>query len=45
MPDSVIGPIVDVLIGTYLDVQPADFRSSHAEQGEAALMIGIDQFV
>ena len=34
-----------ILVWRALDVQAADLRRAHAEQGEAALMIGVDQLL
>ncbi len=43
LPDSLVGPLVDVLIGRALEIEAADFRRAHAEQSEAALMVGVNQ--
>ncbi len=44
-PDSIVRPVVDVLLGGNLQVEAADLRGAHAQQCEAALVIRIDQFV
>ena len=44
LPDSCRPANSDVFIGIALEVQPADAWRTHAEQGEAALMVSVDEF-
>src|SRR5271166_3650417 len=44
LPDSFVTPRINVFIGLALQVQTANVRCSHAVQGKAAIMVGIDQF-
>ena len=34
-----------VFVGAALQIQPAELGRTHTEEGEAALVIGIDQFL
>ena len=45
LPDALVGPFGEVFVGPALKIQAADLRSAHAEQREAALVVGIDQLV
>ena len=45
LPDALVGPLVEVLVGGALQVEPARARRAHAEQREAALVVGVDQLV
>jgi len=44
-PDPVIGPPLDLLVGRYLQVKPADLRCAHGVQREAVLVPGVDELV
>ena len=44
-PDFLIRPLGDILVRRALDVEPHQFRRAHAEQGKAALVEAIDQFL
>ena len=43
LPDALVGPVVDVIVGIALEVEALDLRGARAHQGEAALMKGVDQ--
>ena len=45
VPDPVVGPVLDVLVGGDLEVQPADLLRAHRVQREPALVPGVDQLV
>src|ERR1700728_2181546 len=45
LPDARIRPLMDVLVGFALEVEPADLRRAQAQQREPALVIRIDQLV
>ena len=45
LPDFGVGPMSNVFIRLALNVEPADLRGAHAEQSEAAFVIGVDQLV
>ena len=45
LPDFLVGPQAKILVRGALDIEAADLRRAHAEQREAALMIGVDQFL
>jgi len=44
-PDPVLGPPAEVLVWSHLQVQAADLRRSHAGQGEAISVVGVDQLL
>ena len=44
-PDAFIGPLVDVLIRTALNVQPATVGRPEAQEREPALVVCVDEFV
>src|SRR6202034_2580806 len=43
LPDARIRPLINVLVGLALEVEPADLRRAHAQQREPAFVIRIDQ--
>src|SRR5262245_21944902 len=43
LPDAVVRPLRDVLSRKHLDVKPRHLRRSHAEEGEAPLVIAVDE--
>src|SRR5438034_607744 len=45
LPDPVVGPLVEVFVGPYLEVEARHLRRTHAVQGEAALVVCIDQLL
>src|SRR5216684_4671343 len=45
LPDARIGPVLDVLVGSALQVKPRQARRAHGVKREAAIVIGIDQLV
>src|SRR4051812_29787515 len=45
LPDALVGPILDVLVGRHLEVEAADRRRAQAAQAEAALVVGVDQLL
>ncbi len=44
-PDALVRPAGDVFLGRDLQVEPRDFRRTHAVEREAAVVIRVDQFV
>src|ERR1700746_3012600 len=44
-PNLVVGPERKIFIRRALDVEAADFRRTHAEQGKTTLGGGVDQFL
>jgi hypothetical protein len=45
VPDPVVGPPFDVLVGGHLQVEPADLRRAHGVQREPVLVPGVDELV
>ena len=45
VPDPVVGPLRDVLVGRHLEVEPRDRRRAHRVQREAVRVPGVDQLV
>ena len=45
VPDPLVRPLVDVLVGLALDVEAAEARRAQAEQREAALVVRVDELV
>ena len=45
LPDALVRPLGDVLVGPALDVEAAELGRAQAEQREAALVMGVDQLV
>ena len=45
LPDALVGPLADVLVGPALHVEPAQLGRAQAVQREAALVVGVDQLV
>ena len=45
VPDPVVGPVLDLLVGVDLQVQPRDLRRAHRVQREALGVPGVDQLV
>ncbi len=45
VPDPVVGPGLDVLVGADLEVQPADRLRAHRVERETPLVPGVDQLV
>ena len=43
LPDSGIRPLVEVFIGSALQVEPAEDQRAHGEKSEASLVIRVDQ--
>src|ERR1700682_2563978 len=44
-PNPIVGIIMEVRIGRNLHIQASNFRGAHAQQGETAFVIRVDQFV
>jgi hypothetical protein len=44
-PDAVVGPVGDVLVGGYLEVEAADLGRAHAVQGEAVVVAAVEHLV
>src|SRR5262245_53991070 len=44
VPDAIVGPEGEVLIGRALKIKAADFGRAHGEQREAAVVMHIDKF-
>src|ERR1700684_2686827 len=44
LPDSVVGPLIQILIRLALKIESADLRRPHTEQRETAIVVGVDQF-
>ncbi len=44
LPDFLVRPIQEVFVGAALEIEAADVRRAHAEQGETALVVGVDEF-
>src|SRR5262249_46384028 len=42
-PDSLVRPVGDVVVGIALEVEALDLRRARADQGEAALVVVVDQ--
>ena len=45
LPDALVGPLGDVLVGAALHVEAAELGRAHAEQREAALVVRVDELV
>jgi hypothetical protein len=45
VPDACVRPSRQIVVGRALHIQSRNVGRTHAEQGEAALVIGIDQFL
>ena len=45
LPDALVRPVGDILVRGALQVEPGDLRRAHGEQGEAALVAGVDQLL
>src|SRR5215213_210109 len=45
VPDPLVRPLVEVLVGAALEVQPRQGRRAHAVQREPALVVAVDQLV
>src|SRR5262249_13641059 len=45
VPDVFVGPLLHVLIGCALQIQPAYRWRAHAEQCEASLVVGVDDLM
>ena len=45
LPDPLVRPRLELLVRRALDIEPAARRRAHAEQGEAARMVGVDQLL
>src|SRR5277367_2236436 len=45
VPDSFVGPLAEVFVGGALQIEPSNLRRAHAVQREAAIVVGVDQFV
>jgi hypothetical protein len=45
VPEAVVGPVLDLLVERALHVVAAAGVRTHAAQGEAALVVGVDQLV
>ena len=45
VPDPVVGPVLDLLVGVDLQVEPRDLRRAHRVQREALGVPGVDQLV
>src|SRR5207248_10369698 len=45
VPDPRLGPGVHRVVGVDLEIEPADLGRPHAVQGEAAVMVGVDELV
>src|SRR6059058_4560210 len=45
VPNSPLGPGVYGVVGVDLEIEPADLRRSHAVQGEAAVVVRVDELV
>jgi len=45
VPDAIVGPEREVFIGRALQVEAADFRRTHGEKSEAAVVVCVDEFV
>jgi len=43
-PDAVVGPEREVFLRCALQVEAADFRRTHGEEREAAVMVNVDKF-
>ncbi len=44
LPNSIVGPLLEVFVRSTLQVQARDLRRTHAVQSEASVVIGVDQF-
>src|SRR5215207_2775313 len=45
VPDPLVRPLVEVLVGPALEVQPREHRRAHAVQREPAIVVAVDQLV
>ena len=45
LPDAVVRPLGEVLVGTALDVETAQLRRAEAQEREAAFVVGVDELV
>ena len=45
VPDALVGPRVERVVGRALDVEAGELGRAHAVQREAALVVGVDQLV
>jgi hypothetical protein len=45
LPNLLVRPEGKILLRRALDIKAADLWRTHAEQGKAALMIGVNQFL
>ena len=45
LPDRVVRPVLDRLVGRHLKIQSRDLRRAHAEQRKPALVVRIDELV
>jgi hypothetical protein len=44
-PDAIVGPGINVFIVRHLEIEPANFASTHGQQSEAAFVVVINQFL
>lgn len=45
LPDAIVRPMIDVLVGFALKVEPRDLRRPHAVKREAAIVIAVYELV
>src|SRR5215217_5936751 len=45
LPDPPVGPVVGVVVGVALEVEALDLRRTSADQGEASLVVRVDQLL
>src|SRR5579863_1223482 len=45
VPDHMVGPCIDIVIRRALNIKAGNLWRTHAQQGKAPLMVGIDEFV
>ena len=45
LPDALVRPLVEWLVGAALEVEARELRRAHAVEREAALVVGVDQLL
>ena len=45
LPDALVRPLGEVLVGSRLEVEAAELRGAEAEEREPALVVGVDELV
>ena len=44
-PNPLVRPALNIFVGGTLQIEPAELLAPHAEQGEAAIMVGVNQLI